>query len=81
MRIRCAKEAKKFSLGLARQLAGQMLGNPVAELRQNRELTPCWLLTLGVLLHHRALCQETESNANARFFRRPSCYGMAVTPS
>src|ERR1017187_6408807 len=60
------------------QLRNQMIGNEVANLTQDRELTLRWLLLLVFCFHNRALWHGTKQKPTLFSPKAPSGYGMAV---
>src|ERR1035441_6327316 len=55
-----------------------MIGNEVANLTQDRELTLRWLLLLVFCFHNRALWHGTKQKPTLFSPKAPSDYGMAV---
>ena len=55
-----------------------MIGNEVANLTQDRELTLRWLLFLAFFFHNRALWHGARQKPTLFLSKPPSAYGMAV---
>jgi len=64
--------------GFSGQLRNQMIGNEVANLTQDRELTFRWFLSLAFLFHNRALWHGAGQKPTFCSPKTPSPYGMAV---
>ena len=60
------------------QLRNQMMGNEVANLTQDTELTLRWLLLLAFLFHTRALWHGATQKPTLLLSKPRSPYGMAV---